>query len=64
MPAAAAAAAFTLQGILHDGMKVLQVTGPDGCADTHPIITTENLGELLISASSGWYAVLTPEQLE
>ncbi|KAF6260138.1 pyruvate kinase [Scenedesmus sp. NREL 46B-D3] len=32
------------QGILHDGMKVLQVTGPEGSADSTPIITTENLG--------------------
>lgn len=33
-----------MQNILHDGMKVLEVTGPDGPADVNPIITTENLG--------------------
>ncbi|WIA36024.1 hypothetical protein OEZ86_007385 [Tetradesmus obliquus] len=32
------------EGLLHDGMKVLQVTGPAGCADANPIVTTENLG--------------------
>jgi hypothetical protein len=34
------------QGLLHDGMKVLEVTGPRGSADTDPIVTTENLGKL------------------
>lgn len=34
-----------LQNILKDGMKVLEVTGPDGAADTIPVVTTENLGE-------------------
>jgi hypothetical protein len=33
------------QGLLHDGMKVLEVTGPGGSADQDPIVTTENLGE-------------------
>jgi hypothetical protein len=32
------------QGLLHDGMKVLEVTGPGGSADVDPIVTTENLG--------------------
>ncbi|WIA15846.1 hypothetical protein OEZ85_012601 [Tetradesmus obliquus] len=32
------------EGLLHDGMKVLQVTGPAGCADANPVVTTENLG--------------------
>ncbi|KAF8059377.1 hypothetical protein HT031_005182 [Scenedesmus sp. PABB004] len=32
------------QGLLTDGMKVLQVTGTDGCADAAPVVTTENLG--------------------
>jgi hypothetical protein len=34
------------QGILLDGMKMLEVTGPEGDADISPVVTTENLGEL------------------
>ena len=34
----------SLQGLLKDGMKVLEVTGPGVSADISPVITTENLG--------------------
>lgn len=40
------------QGLLHDGMKVLELTGPGGSADQDPIVTTENLGETASGAES------------
>lgn len=44
----------TNQGLLHDGMKVLEVTGPGGSADRDPIVTTENLGGLILVVCVVW----------
>eukprot|EP00775_Hariotina_reticulata_P004018 gene4018-4268_t len=34
---------YPVKGLLLDGMKMLEVTGPEGNADISPVVTTENL---------------------